>query len=76
MNDDGSYTQLQPVPAPLSDDAGPEAVGFEEEVSILGDMDFLHALTFVRFVGFNEANRNGIPSDGFVGGLVENLSGE
>jgi hypothetical protein len=58
------------------DDSLTEAVGFEEKVSVLGDVNFLDALAFVGFVGLDEADGDGIPTDRFVRGLIEDLCGE
>ncbi len=58
------------------DYAGTEAVRFEKQVSILGDVNFVHAFAFVGLVGLNQSDGDRVPSDGFFGGLVENLRGE
>src|ERR1035437_445755 len=44
------------------DHAGAEAVGFEEEVAVLGDVDFVHAFALISFVWLYQADRNRIPS--------------
>ena len=51
-------------------------MGFEEEVPILRDVNFVHALALVGFVRLDQADGDRIPSHGFFGGLVENLRGE
>jgi hypothetical protein len=56
--------------------AGTEAVGLEEKVAVFSDMNLLNALAFVGFIGFDETDVHGIPSDGFVSRLVEDLSGK
>ena len=58
------------------DDAGAKTVGFEEEVAVMGDVNLVYALAFVRLVGLNDANRNGVPSDGFVVGLSKICAGQ
>ena len=47
----------------------------QEEVAILRDMKFVHALALVGLIGLDQADIDGIPSDGLFGGLVENLRG-
>jgi len=48
--------------------SGAKAVGFEKQVAVLGDVDFVHAFAFVGFVGFDESGGDRIPSDGLSGG--------
>src|SRR5208283_1559223 len=44
------------------DHAGAKAVGLEEEIAVLGDVDFVHACALISFVWLYQANRNRIPS--------------
>ena len=56
------------------DHAGAEAMGFEKEVSVLGDVNLVHAFALVGFVRLYQADSDRIPSDGLFGRRVENLS--
>src|ERR1019366_3784452 len=53
------------------DDAGTKAVSFEEEVSVLGHVDFVHALALVSLIGLHQSD-----GDRFSRGHVENLGRE
>src|SRR6202140_4956252 len=55
------------------DHAGAEAVGFQDEIAVFGDVNFVHAFALVGLVRLYEASRDGIPPDRFFSGSVENL---
>src|ERR1700724_3042911 len=55
------------------DHSGAEAVRFEEEVSIFGDMNFVHAFPLVGLVRLDQSGRDRIPADSLFSRRVENL---
>ncbi len=52
---------------------GAKAVRLEEQVAVLGHMDFLDPFPFVSFIGFDQSAGYRVPTDALVRGFVENM---